>query len=99
MTARSSSSARTGRSRRPNHPTIVRWRAGIIRFRHRLNEGLTAAFPEDDPTLLVEAQKSPVGRVVDLGQAVVDLYTSPGRGREEAEQLMNALARRDASWA
>jgi hypothetical protein len=52
-----------------------------------------------DTALLVEAQKSPIGRVVDLGQAAVDLYTSPGRGREEAEQLMNAVARRDPSWA
>jgi DNA-binding HxlR family transcriptional regulator len=52
-----------------------------------------------DPKLLVEAQKSAVGRVVDLGQTVADLYTSPGRGRDEAQQLMNELARRDPSWA
>jgi hypothetical protein len=52
-----------------------------------------------DPKLLAGAQKSPVGRVVDLGQAVADLYTSPGRGRDEAEQLMNELGRRDPSWA
>ena len=52
-----------------------------------------------DTKLLVDARKSSWGRVVDPGQAAVDLYTSPGRGREEAEQLMKTLARRDPSWA
>ncbi len=52
-----------------------------------------------DAILLVEARPSDAGRVVDPGQTAVDLYTGPGRGREEAEQLMNGLAKKDPAWA
>jgi DNA-binding HxlR family transcriptional regulator len=51
-----------------------------------------------DPKLLQDASKTPVGSVVDPGQAAVDLFTSPGRGPEEAQQLMDALAARDRAW-
>ena len=52
-----------------------------------------------DPRLLDLAR--PLDReapVVGAGQAVADLLTLPGRGREEAVQLMDALAATDPAW-
>jgi hypothetical protein len=56
------------------------------------------AAPYDD-TLLDQARPaSGQLRVVDAGQAVADLRTSPGRAPEEAEQLIELLAETDSSW-
>lgn len=49
---------------------------------------------------LLDRARPPNGQlpVVDAGQAVADLRTSPGRAPEEAEQLIELLAETDSSW-
>lgn len=51
-------------------------------------------------TTLLEIPRSDSDRIaiVDAGQAVADLLTLPGRGPEEAEQLIELLAETDLAW-
>ncbi len=58
---------------------------------------MVLAVPRDD-RLLSEATRTGALTEVPLGQALADLLTLPGRSIEEAEQVMDVLARSDPSW-
>jgi DNA-binding HxlR family transcriptional regulator len=51
-----------------------------------------------DPSLLTGGRNRTQLPVVDIGQNVADLLTLPGRGPEEADQLMSYLAETDPAW-
>jgi hypothetical protein len=54
--------------------------------------------PYDPQLLQAEPKSASTLALVSAGQAVADLLTSPGRGREEAEQLMDSLSTLDPAW-
>lgn len=64
----------------------------------RSTANVILAVPYDAQLLTTGQGAGDVLAVVDVGQAVADLLTLPGRGPEEADQFMDYLAEDDASW-
>jgi DNA-binding transcriptional regulator YhcF (GntR family) len=64
----------------------------------RATANVILAVPYDPQLIAARSTDAEQLSVVDVGQTVADLLTLPGRGPEEADQLMDLLAEGDSAW-
>jgi hypothetical protein len=65
----------------------------------RATANVILAVPYDSQLITARSTDVEQLSVVDVGQTVADLLTLPGRGPEEADQLMDLLAEGDSAWS